>query len=34
LRDGPFDLLLADLTMPEMSGIALLQAALEIDPTS
>ena len=32
LRESRFDLLLADLMMPEMGGIALLQAALEIDP--
>jgi signal transduction histidine kinase len=32
LRDGSFDLLLTDLMMPEMDGIALLRAALEIDP--
>lgn len=28
----PFDLLLTDLMMPEMSGIALLEAALQRDP--
>ena len=32
LRAGPFDLLLADLTMPGMDGIALLRSALQIDP--
>lgn len=32
LRTTPYDLLLTDLTMPEMDGIALLTAALEIDP--
>src|SRR6267142_770420 len=33
LRDQEFDLLLTDLMMPEMDGISLLQAALEIDKT-
>jgi len=32
LRKYDFDLLLTDLAMPEMNGIQLLQAALEIDP--
>ncbi len=32
LRRQQFDLLLTDLMMPEMSGIDLLRAALEIDP--
>lgn len=32
LERKPFDLLLADLTMPEMNGIELLRAALKIDP--
>jgi signal transduction histidine kinase len=32
LQQAPFDLLLADLMMPGMNGIALLRAALEIDP--
>jgi signal transduction histidine kinase len=32
LRQRKFDLLLADLNMPGMDGIALLRAALEIDP--
>lgn len=32
LRRQKFDLLLTDLMMPEMDGIALLRAALEIDP--
>jgi signal transduction histidine kinase len=32
LQQRPFDLLLADLTMPEMNGIELLRAALQIDP--
>jgi signal transduction histidine kinase len=31
LREQEFDLLLTDLTMPEMDGIALLRAAQEID---
>lgn len=31
LREQQFDLLLTDLTMPEMDGIALLRAAQEID---
>jgi len=33
LQRSPFDLLLADLMMPGMSGIALLREALAIDPT-
>ncbi|HEY9027578.1 MAG TPA: ATP-binding protein [Burkholderiaceae bacterium] len=33
LHEEPFDLLLADLMMPGMSGIQLLRAALAIDPT-
>ena len=32
LREAPHDLLLVDLMMPEMDGIALLRAGLEIDP--
>lgn len=32
LRQQEFDLLLADLKMPEMGGLELLQLALEIDP--
>lgn len=32
LKEQDFDLLLTDLMMPEMNGIALLRAALEIDP--
>ncbi|MEP6911672.1 MAG: PAS domain S-box protein, partial [bacterium] len=32
LRRKEFDLLLTDLMMPEMDGIALLEAALKIDP--
>lgn len=32
LQASTFDLLLADLMMPEMDGIALLDAALQIDP--
>jgi len=32
LKETKFDLLLADLMMPEMDGITLLRAALEIDP--
>jgi signal transduction histidine kinase len=33
LRRTPVDLLLADLMMPELDGIALLRAAQQIDPT-
>jgi signal transduction histidine kinase len=32
LRQGPFDLLLADLMMPDLNGIDLLRAALQVDP--
>lgn len=32
LREKNFDLMLTDLMMPEMDGIALLKSALEIDP--
>jgi len=32
LRPGAFDLLLTDLTMPEMNGIALIEAVHRIDP--
>lgn len=32
LRTQSFDLLISDLDMPEMDGIALLHAALDIDP--
>lgn len=32
LRQKEFDLLLTDLMMPEMDGIALLEAAVKIDP--
>lgn len=33
LRTAPFDVLLTDLMMPGMDGIALLKAALELDPS-
>ncbi len=33
LRGSSFELLLTDLTMPGMDGIALVRSALEIDPT-
>jgi PAS domain S-box-containing protein len=33
MEDEGFDLLLADLMMPEMDGVALLRAALAIDPS-
>jgi signal transduction histidine kinase len=32
LREREFDLLLTDLMMPDMDGVALLRAGLEIDP--
>src|SRR5437763_1345191 len=32
LREENFDVLLSDLMMPEMGGIALVEAALKIDP--
>ena len=32
LRQKEFDLLLTDLMMPEMDGIALMEAALKVDP--
>jgi two-component system, cell cycle sensor histidine kinase and response regulator CckA len=32
LGDQDFDVLLTDLTMPDMDGLALLRAAVEIDP--
>lgn len=32
LKEQEFDLLLTDLDMPEMDGIALMRAALRIDP--
>src|SRR4030042_3717917 len=32
LKSQKFDLLLTDLMMPEMDGIAVLRAGLEIDP--
>jgi DNA-binding NtrC family response regulator len=32
LADGEFDILLSDLMMPGMGGIALLRKALEVDP--
>lgn len=33
MRERSFDLLLTDLIMPEMDGITLLRAALDIDPS-
>ncbi len=33
LREAPSDVLLVDLTMPGMDSIALMNAALEVDPT-
>ena len=33
MRQQQFDVMLTDLHLPEMDGIALLRAALEIDPT-
>ena len=33
LHEGKFDLLLTDLTMPEMDGITLLKSSLEVDPS-
>ncbi len=32
LRPGEFDLLLTDLQMPAMDGIALIEAARKVDP--
>jgi signal transduction histidine kinase len=32
LGESKFDLLLSDLTMPEMDGITLLRSAIEVDP--
>jgi hypothetical protein len=32
IRTQPFDVMLTDLHLPEMDGIALLRAALEVDP--
>jgi DNA-binding NtrC family response regulator len=33
LKEREFDMLLADLSMPEMNGIELLKTALEINPS-
>ena len=32
-RTGQFDVILMDMLMPEMDGIACLQAVMKVDPT-